>query len=217
MIIADWQRVLLNKVAEARAEEKAWLADFEERKKREKETGRAQFRARMLNDMAAALAAGVPKAQVSRAYGTATFANVPMGREAVELAQQLTFQPASNVSSEPKPEVKAAPPSKEAPAEGFIPENVVFTTYLGTRDDENDFGAPIWVEDWEVVDPSGSVQTATVYGAQEGTEDQSPAWGVNFDLAAGVDTDTEMDVLSAVTMYEDVFHSAWRTAKGGTA
>lgn len=214
MIIADWQYELLNKVAEARAEEKAWLADFEERKKREKETGRAQFRARMKEAMAAALASGLPKSRVAQAYGTTSFLNIPVARDAIALASSLDPRPRI---SEPKPEVKAAPPSKEAPAEGFIPENVVFTTCLGTRDGENDFGAPIWLEQWEVVDPSGSVQSATVYGAQEGTEDQSPAWGVNFDLAEGVDTDTEMDVLSAVTMYEDVFHSAWSMAKGGAA
>lgn len=217
MILARWQYDLLDKVAEARAAEKAWLNDFEERKKREKEAGRRQFQERLTNDMAAALAVGIPKSRVAQAYGTTSFLNIPVAQEAVEQAKTISVMPVPNNTSLPKPEVKAAPPSKEAPAEGFIPENVVFTTCLGTRDGENDFGAPIWVEDWEVVDPSGSVHTATVYGAQEGTEDQSPAWGVNFDLAAGVDTDTEMDVLSAVTMYEDVFHSAWRMAKGGTA
>lgn len=208
---------LLGKVTAARQAEKDWLEEFDRRKREEREAGREAFQEELTQFIATALSAGIPKAQVAKAYGTSIYKNIPMATEAAKRAEELRDDVLRMVYSaqedKPKPEVTAPTPvQKTTKKPKFDPAAVEFADLEGTYKGTNDFGVPIWIEEWQVEDPSGVVESATVYYPQEGHEDDA-RWGINLIPFDHTDELVGYTLAVSETNDEQTYQTKWEEKK----
>lgn len=214
MILTKQQEALLESIEATRAEEKAWVEQFEIDKKQEKARGRAHFRQRLTEGIADSLKRDIPKRRIALAYGTQVFANIPVGKEAVIEYEKFREQVLAGTAQAPPPTRKTPQGRVEEPAPGeeataFDVAQVQFTLKIDSNTNvEADFGANCWVEDWEVIDPSGMVTHAQVYGAMDDEDD----WDISFTTADGVNAEQEVDVLSKTIKGTDVLRQSWLDA-----